>query len=57
MEYEILADIEHRSRYIGCDVIGNIAVGSAPSGQPALLPNVTANRRLEPGDTIMVMIE
>lgn len=58
MEYEILADIEHRSRYIGCDVIGNIAVGSAPSGQPApFFQNVTANRRLEPGDTITVMIE
>jgi Xaa-Pro aminopeptidase len=32
MEYEILADIEHASRYIACDWIGNIAVGSAPDG-------------------------
>ena len=58
MEYEILADIERQSRYIGCDFIGNIAVGSAPSGKAApFFQNFAANRRLEPGDTITVMIE
>jgi Xaa-Pro aminopeptidase len=58
MEYEILADLEHASRYIGCDFIGNIAVGSAPSGKAApFFQNFAANRRLEPGDTITVMVE
>lgn len=58
MEYEILADLEHRSRYTACDHIGNIAVGSAPSGKAAVFfQNFAANRRLEPGDTVTVIIE
>lgn len=58
MEYEILADLEHMSRYIKCDYIGNIAVGSAPAGQPATFyQNFAANRRVEPGDTLTVMVE
>jgi Xaa-Pro aminopeptidase len=58
MEYEILADLEHRSRYMGCDYIGNIAVGSAPSGKAAaFFQNFAANRRIEPGDTVTVIIE
>ena len=58
MEYEILADIEHASRYICCDWIGNIAVGSAPKGAGiAFFQNYQANRRIEMGDTVTVMIE
>ena len=57
-EYEILADLEHRSRYIGCDNIGNIAVGSASLGKgPAFYKNFRANRCLEAGDAVAVMIE
>lgn len=58
MEYEILADIEHASRYIACDWIGNIAVGSAPNGAGIdFFQNYKANRRIEMGDTVTVMIE
>ncbi|NLY70949.1 MAG: aminopeptidase P family protein [Clostridiales bacterium] len=58
MEYEIIADLVHRSKYIGCDVVGNIAVGSAPSGHPApFFQHYNANRRIEPGDTVTVMVE
>lgn len=58
MEYEILADLEHLSRYIQCDFIGNIAVGSAPSGKAApFYQNFAANRRIEAGDTLTVMVE
>ena len=32
MEYEVLADLEHASRYLCCDWLGNVAVGSAPGG-------------------------
>ncbi|NLK89051.1 MAG: M24 family metallopeptidase [Clostridiaceae bacterium] len=58
MEYEVLADIEHASRYIACDRIGNIAVGSAPNGAGSgFFQNFKANRRFEMGDSVTVMIE
>lgn len=58
MEYEILADIEHASRYMGCDWIGNIAVGSmAKGGGIDFFQNFKANRRIEMGDAVTVMIE
>lgn len=58
MEYEILADIEKASRYIGCDWIGNIAVGSAPDGKGSnFFQNFAANRRIEKEDAVTVMIE
>lgn len=58
MEYEIVADIERQSRYIGCDYMGNIAVGSCqPGGNSFFQQNFSANRRIEKGDTVTVMIE
>jgi Xaa-Pro aminopeptidase len=58
MEYEIRADLEHLALELGCDYIGNLAVGSAPSGQMArFAPHFYANRRVEPGDNLSVMIE
>ena len=32
MEYEIVGDLERASRYLHCDWLGNVAVGSAPNG-------------------------
>ena len=58
MEYEIRADLEHLALELGCDHIGNLAVGSAPSGQMTrFTPHFFANRRIEPGDNLSVMIE
>ena len=58
MEYEVLADLEHASRYMGCDYIGNIAVGSAKSGgNTVFCQNFAAGRRIEMGDSVTVMIE
>jgi len=58
MEYEILADLEKASRYIQCDWIGNIAVGSAANGGGSnFFQNFAANRRIEMGDAVTVMIE
>lgn len=58
MEYEMLADIEQASRYIGCDWIGNVAVGAAPNGKGTpFQQNFGANRRIEEGDGVTVMIE
>ena len=58
MEYEILADIEKASRYIQCDWIGNVAVGSAANGGGSnFFQNFAANRRIEMGDAVTVMIE
>ena len=58
MEYEIIADIEKASRYVCCDWIGNIAVGSVPNGGGTnFYQNFAANRRIEKGDGVTVMIE
>ena len=58
MEYEVLADLERASRYIQCDWIGNIAVGSAANGGGSnFFQNFAANRRIEMGDAVTVMIE
>lgn len=57
-ESEILADIEHASRYIKCDWIGNVAVGSVPKGKGiGFFQNFQANRVIEDGDGVTVMIE
>lgn len=57
-EYEILADIEHASRYMECDWIGNIAVGSVEGGKGGLFcQNFQANRVIQKGDAVTVMIE
>lgn len=58
MEYEIIADVERASRYLCCDYIGNIAVGSAPGGSGTFFTqNYSANRRIGWGDGVTVMIE
>ncbi len=58
MEYEVLADLEHASRYLCCDWLGNVAVGSAPGGGGVPFhQNPAANRRIERGDGVTVMIE
>ena len=58
MEYEVLADLERASRYMGCDFIGNIAVGSAKSGGNTVFQqNFAAGRRIEMGDSVTVMVE
>lgn len=58
MEYEIRADLEHLALELGCDYIGNLAVGSAPPGQIArFTTHFFGNRRIEPGDNLVVMIE
>lgn len=58
MEYEIRADLEHLALELGCDYIGNLAVGSAPVGKPArFTTHFYGNRRIEPGDNLSVMIE
>lgn len=58
MEYEVLADIERAARYLCCDWFGNVAIGSAPrGGGTPFQQNPVANRRIEAGDGITVMIE
>lgn len=57
-EFEIRAELEHMALNIGCDYIGNVAVGSAVPGTPSMfVPHFVANRRIEPGDNVTVMIE
>lgn len=58
MEYEVLADIERAARYLFCDWLGNVAIGSAPrGGGTPFQQSPVANRRIEAGDGITVMIE
>lgn len=58
MEYEVLADLEHASRCIACDINGNVAVGSGPNGAGVFFQrNYTANRRIQAGDGVTIMIE
>lgn len=58
MEYEIVADLEWACRYMNCDWTGNIAVGSIANGGGIMFfQNYNANRRLEAGDGVTVMIE
>ena len=53
-----MADLEHASRYLCCDWLGNVAVGSAPGGGGVPFhQNPAANRRIERGDGVTVMIE
>ena len=57
-EFEIRADLEHRAHMMGCDTVGNIAVGSSkPGGFSMFVPHFRANRRIEEGDIVTVMIE
>ena len=57
-EYEIRADLEYRAHMTGCDTVGNIAVGSSPPGGFSMfVPHFRANRRIEEGDMVTVMIE
>lgn len=58
MEYQIRSEIEKMALNLGCDVIGNVSVGSAPSGGMSMfVPHFKENRRIEEGDTVTVMIE
>ncbi len=58
MEFEIRADLEHMALNMGCDYIGNVAVGSAPPDNICMfVPHYNANRRVEPGDNVTVMVE
>ncbi len=58
MEFEVRSAIEKLALDMGCDTIGNVAVGSAPKGEPCMfLPHFSANRRIELGDTVTAMIE
>lgn len=57
-EFEIRAELEHMSLNMGCDYIGNVAVGCATPGTPCMfVSHFNANRRIEPGDNVTVMIE
>lgn len=58
MEYQVRSEIEKMALNMGCDAIGNVAVGSAPSGGMSMfVPHFKENRRIEEGDTVTVMIE
>lgn len=58
LECEVRADLEHLARYMGCENIGNVAVGSAPPDHPCMfVPHFKGNRRIQKGDTVAVMIE
>jgi len=58
MEYQVRSEIERMALNMGCDTIGNVAVGSAPSGGMSMfVPHFSENRRIEMGDTVTVMIE
>ncbi len=58
MEFEVRAEIEKMALDMGCDTIGNVAVGTAPSGGMSMfVPHFSANRRIEMGDTVTVMVE
>ncbi len=58
MEYEIIAEISKAAIGMGCEMLGNIAVGSSPNGTGSnFFQNFTANRRIEKGDAVTVMIE
>lgn len=58
LECEVRADLEHLARHLGCETIGNIAVGSGPQDTPVMfVPHFRGNRRLCKGDTVTVMIE
>ena len=58
MEFEVVADLEQASRYLYCDWVGNVAVGSAPDGKgTGFCQPPKANRRIEKGDGITVMVE
>ena len=57
-ESEIRAELEYRSLMMGCDTPGNIAVGSCkPGGSSKFMPHFRANRRIEEGDIVSVMLE
>ena len=58
MEFQVRSEIEKMAMNMGCDTIGNVAVGSAPSGGMSMfVPHFSENRRIELGDTVTVMIE
>lgn len=58
MEYEVLADLEHASRYLCCDWLGNVGCGLRPGGGGVPFhQNPAANRRIDGGDGVTVMIE
>lgn len=58
MEFEIRSAIEKMALDMGCDTIGNVAVGSAPKGELCMfVPHFNENRRIEMGDTVTAMVE
>lgn len=58
MEFEVRSAIEKLALDMGCDTIGNVAVGSAPKGEICMfVQHFSANRRIEMGDTVTVMVE
>ena len=58
MEFEVRAELEKMALSMGCDTIGNVAVGSAPKGGMSMfVPHFSENRRIQMGDTVTVMVE
>ena len=58
MEFEVRSQIEKMALDMGCDTIGNVAVGSAKKGEVCMfIPHFNENRRIELGDTVTAMIE
>jgi len=58
LECEVRADLEHMALQMGCDTIGNVAVGSGPPDTPVMFkPHFVGNRRIQRGDSVAVMIE
>lgn len=57
-EAEIRSDLECMALNLGCDTIGNLAVGSGPANTRVMFtPHFSENRHIEAGDTVSVMIE
>jgi len=58
LECEVRADLEHMARMMGCDNIGNIAVGCDKPDHPCqFVTHIEGNRRIERGDNVCIMIE
>ena len=58
LECEVRAEIENLARHMGCESIGNVAVGSGAPDTPVMfVPHFKGNRRIQKGDTVAVMIE
>ncbi len=58
LECEVRAELENLARHMGCENIGNIAVGSGPMDTPVMfVSHFAGNRRIQKGDAVAVMIE